>query len=372
MRLLFVIDHFGSGGAQRQMVNLALGLRHRGHSVDFFVYYPEFRFFRAVLDKAGIAVFEVRKRGRVGLGVVRALRRLMASGRYAAVVAFMETPGVYAELAHMGLRATPLIVSERVDPPAGPSGAGLRCRALLHRLADCVVANSHACRLDWARRFPSLAGRLETIWNGVDLSRFSPGDTSRGFAEQLSVLAVGTLVPRKNAHGVIEALREIKRRNGVVPKVTWIGKVEETEEGRRYRSELEDRVRCAGLDDRWEWAGEQLGVEDAMRRADLLVHASHREGLSNVICEALASGCPVLAADVGDNRLLIGNQERGALFDPSDPGALADRFQEFSRLPAVERQRLSASARAFAERELGLDRCVARYEALIHSTVGAS
>ncbi len=56
MKLLFVIDHFGSGGAQRQMVNLALGLSRRGHDVEFLVYYPEFDFFRARVDEAGLTV----------------------------------------------------------------------------------------------------------------------------------------------------------------------------------------------------------------------------------------------------------------------------------------------------------------------------
>lgn len=371
MKLLFVVDHFGSGGAQRQMVNLALGLVRRGHRVEFFVYYPEFQFFRSMVDGAGIPVFEVQKRDRLGLGVLRALRRRIVDGGYSAVLAFMETPSVYAELAQLAHGGVPLVVSERIDPPPGSSGILLRGRAALHRVADRIVANSHACRIEWGRRFPSLAGRLETIWNGIDLEAFAPGEQPHAHEDQLGVVAVGTLVPRKNAHGIIASMREIRRRAGVVPKVTWIGKDDDSEMGRSYRRQIEQLLRDAGLEGQWLWAGEQSRVELALRRADVLVHASFQEGLSNVVCEALASGCPVLAADVGDNRLLIGDSERGALFDPADPISLANRLEEFLRLSSGKRQQLRLSARAFAEKELGLERFVDRYEALFRSIAQA-
>ena len=56
MHLLFVIDCLGSGGAQRQMVNLALGLIQRSHSVEFFVYYPHKDHFEGLLKAAGIQI----------------------------------------------------------------------------------------------------------------------------------------------------------------------------------------------------------------------------------------------------------------------------------------------------------------------------
>jgi hypothetical protein len=43
MKVLLVIDGFGSGGAQRQMVNLAAGLTRRGHTAEFAIYHPEMR-----------------------------------------------------------------------------------------------------------------------------------------------------------------------------------------------------------------------------------------------------------------------------------------------------------------------------------------
>jgi len=55
MKLLFVIDNLGSGGAQRQMINLARELKTRGHHVEFFVYYPHDHYL-PLLDEVGIPV----------------------------------------------------------------------------------------------------------------------------------------------------------------------------------------------------------------------------------------------------------------------------------------------------------------------------
>lgn len=367
MKLLFVIDHFGSGGAQRQMVNLAIGLTQRGHTVDFFLYHPEFRFFMPLIERTGIRVLEHRKAGKLGLSVLLALRRRIISGKYTAILSYLETPSVYAELASLGRGSTPLVVSERVDPPAGRSGVQLRVRALLHRVADSIVTNSHFCRKEWSARFPALSNRLTTIWNGLDLVQFSPAESMPANQGRLSVLAVGTLVPRKNALGIVSALIEVKRRGAVVPDVTWIGKLEHSSAGYGYKELIDKRLVESGLSERWTWAAEQSEIERSFRRADVLVHASYREGLSNVICEALACGCPVLAADAGDNRLLVGDGERGMIFSPDSPIELADRLEDFARLSPVIRRKLRLAARAFAERELSIDRLVSQYEAHFES-----
>ena len=52
MKVLLIIDHFGAGGAQRQMVELACGLQRRGHAVEMFVYFPRYDFFARALTNS--------------------------------------------------------------------------------------------------------------------------------------------------------------------------------------------------------------------------------------------------------------------------------------------------------------------------------
>jgi hypothetical protein len=99
MKLLFVIDSFGSGGAQRQMVQLAVGLAEAGHELEFFIYVPSHDHFRRVVEDADILVHEYVKSSRYSLGIVPRLARVMRDGAFDLVLAYLTTPGVYAELA---------------------------------------------------------------------------------------------------------------------------------------------------------------------------------------------------------------------------------------------------------------------------------
>lgn len=365
MRLLFVIDHFGSGGAQRQMVNLGCGLAARGHEVEFFVYHDQYRFFRSMVETAGIRIHEARKTDRLGLGVLLALRALLRGGHYDAALAYLETPSLCVEVASIGLSGVPVVVSERVDPDAGSGGARRAFAIQMHRLATRVVANSGTCAEQLGRRHPWLVPRLQTIRNGVDLGEFSPpvGEERRSSA-RLRLLAVGTVTPRKNAHGLVEALVELRRQVRVLPVVTWVGKLESDEASVRYRRELQAALERHDLLGSWIWAGEQARIAPLMREADALIHPSLREGLANVICEALACGLPVLVSDRGENGWLAGGGRRGFVFDPESAAGIAETIGRFSSLGGDARREMSEAGCAFARQELSLEAFVVRYEQL--------
>ena len=65
MKILCVIDSLGSGGAQRQMVNLARGFKSKGYDVEMLIYYPQLNFFRPEVEKAGGRIHEKKKKKRV-------------------------------------------------------------------------------------------------------------------------------------------------------------------------------------------------------------------------------------------------------------------------------------------------------------------
>ena len=75
MKIILVIDSFGSGGSQRQMVNLAQAMITRGHDIDFFIYYPEFDHFLQIVQKYNITIHKCDKRYNANLKIVGALRR---------------------------------------------------------------------------------------------------------------------------------------------------------------------------------------------------------------------------------------------------------------------------------------------------------
>ena len=98
MKLLFVIDSLDTGGAQRQMVNLAIGLKRRNHLVEFFCYAPG-DVLAHPLEEAGITVHWHFKRSRFSPEVILALKELVNPNNYDLVLAFLPTPNFYAIVA---------------------------------------------------------------------------------------------------------------------------------------------------------------------------------------------------------------------------------------------------------------------------------
>lgn len=364
MKLLCVIDSLGSGGAQRQLVNMACGLKARGHSVEFFTYYAHDHF-KTHLDEAAIPVHVCQKRSRFSLSPLIALRRKMRHGGFDIALAFLETPAVYAELASVGQASIRLVVGERSGVLDGRASISRIFKSHLHRIADAVVTNSHAHREWMSQRFPFLSPKLHTIWNGIDTASFHPPQKPVPACRVLRLLGVGRVFGEKNLPRLVAALR-LCRQRGCAVTLDWVG--------RRVDANYYQRtVRCIeenGVQDSWRWLDERKDVPELMRQYDALILPSLWEGLPNVICEALASGLPVIVSRIADNARLVQDGQSGFLFDPNDPADLAAAIARFAALDAAKRLAMGQSARRFAEKELAAENSTVAYERLLQSLVG--
>jgi glycosyltransferase involved in cell wall biosynthesis len=370
MKVLLVIDHFGSGGAQRQIVELACGLKARGHHVELFVYFPQHDFFRERLLEERLVIHEFNKGPGFSPGVVRQLGKLMRSGGFDVVVSYLNSANIYAELAKFCWRGPKLIVSERTSYLDDRSKFGALTRRLLHVAADHVVANSHA-QATWLRRKPWLRRKVSCIYNGLNLRAYShrarawPRD-----GRQLRLLAVGRVGPEKNVLNVIRALDIFHARYGYVPQISWVGQQDTTPRGAAYCAEVQRLLgSLQHVREAWQWLGLRDDVSTLMHEHHALMHASLYEGLPNVICEALACGMPVLASDVCDHPLLVADGERGFLFDPQIPEQLADAVDRLVQLDSAEWLRISDASRRFAQQTLDIGQMVGKYEELFAALI---
>ena len=88
--------------------------------------------------------------------------------------------------------------------------------------------------------------------------------------------------------------------------------------------------------------------------ADVLILPSYSEGLPNVILEAMATGLAVIATDIGDNKRLLGNNQRGLLFEPGNIYGIVNNVKYLMGNEALRRSLIS-QARKYVECEHGLD-----------------
>ncbi|MET1110404.1 MAG: glycosyltransferase [Allosphingosinicella sp.] len=232
-------------------------------------------------------------------------------------------------------------------------------RRLIER-GDRFLAVSDAVRARAvAAGYP--AERIFTLRNGVDTDFFSPAP---GTPDPGLILHVGRLVEKKGTRLLLYALRTVPQG-----KLVIIG------DGPERRS-LEEQARRLGLADRIRFLGRQPpdSVRDWMRRAWLLAVPSvtardgDSEGLPTVICEAAATGLPVVASIHSGIPEAVAADETGLLVLEGDVDGLAQAISALldnSRL----RARMAPAARRFAEdrfcRRRQIDRLEAHYDALL-------
>jgi glycosyltransferase involved in cell wall biosynthesis len=365
LKILCFIDHFGSGGAQRQMVELACGLKQRGNTIEMFIYFPQYDFFRLRIEECQIPVHEYRKGKGFSFGVLSKLSSLMQHGGFDVVLSYLGNSNVYAELAKVISGGPKLVVSERSSHLSDKSKVGAYLRRAIHQLANQVVVNSNS-HADWLmNKYGWLRGKVHCIYNGYDIESFGSVQPVPRAQSSLRCLVIGRVGPEKNAINLIKALVLFKQQHGYLPTISWAGRRDSSYSGQLYCEQIDQLLKSnPEIAKHWSWLGERSDIPDLLRKCDVLIHPSLYEGLPNVVCEALIAGRPVLISNVCDHPLLIANSKSGFLFDPYDPQSIADAIANFDKLNPEVLQRLSRNARVYAEENLNLDRMVRQYEAL--------
>jgi glycosyltransferase involved in cell wall biosynthesis len=129
------------------------------------------------------------------------------------------------------------------------------------------------------------------------------------------------------------------------------------------RGDLERAVQRRGLGGRVWFAGDRNDIDAVLRGLDCFALSSVAEGISNTVLEAMASGLPIVATDVGGNRELIEDGVSGRLVAAADAGALAAAIGGIADDVEMAR-RLGDAARRAAVARFSLDRMVDEYAAL--------
>jgi glycosyltransferase involved in cell wall biosynthesis len=365
-KLFLIIDNLGSGGAQRQMTNLAVGLKHRGYHVDVFCYSPG-DYLAGPLHDVGIEIYRFIKKSSYSPDVILELQKLLRKNRYDLAISFLTTPNFYAILgSKLSFHRTPVIVSERFCDLPGRVRRLDRFVRQFYRFADHVVVNSHHQRENFLRLYPWLKGRITTIYNGYDLNELIASEEEPN-NRAIRLLTIASVSPYKNGLCLVEALHVLREKFQLAPIVDWIGVHIETGEMGEYLNLMKHKITEYGLESQWNWLGERSDIIKQLHEHDALVHPSYGEGLPNVVCEALACARPVVVSNTLDHPLLVQNGVSGLLFDHKKPADLAEKIKHLSDLSNEERREMGMQGRQYAESNLTLDRFLKEYENLFDS-----
>lgn len=246
-------------------------------------------------------------------------------------------------------------------------------RRVYRPFVDHYVALSRDLEQYLIERIGVRASRVTNIVNGVDLESFRPRSGARPascpFADPGLWLCgtVGRLQPVKNqtllAHAFARALTgnpALRSRMRLV--IVGDGPA---------RAEIESILERAGVAGLAWLPGARDDVADILRMLDVFALPSLAEGISNTILEAMATGLPVVATDVGGNAELVEAGMTGRVIPSGDVAALADALAQYADAPESAR-RHGLAGRARAERLYGIDTMVAQYDALYERLLARS
>jgi glycosyltransferase involved in cell wall biosynthesis len=229
------------------------------------------------------------------------------------------------------------------------------------RLATHIHVNCRAVRDRVLQSRGITQERLTVIPNGVDLRRFSPRMERPRHDTGLVVGALSNLRPEKGLAQLLHAVATVRDRWPEVRLVIW-------GEGSQ-RHELEGLVASLNLAASVKLAGSTEFPEVVLRDLDVFVLPSLSEACSNGLMEAMATALPVIATSVGGNPEHVDDEITGLLVPPGDSTALAKAIARLIEDRAWAAQ-LGQQARAYAQSMLGMDRMVARTEALYVHALG--
>ena len=364
LRIMLVIDELDIGGTEQQLLELVRHLPRARYTPLVCC----FRYGRkaAEIEQLGIPVVHLPKRGRVDVGLLRRLVKLMRSERVDIVHTFLIGANLWGRLAALIARVPVIIASERnVDVWEVPVKRHIG--RVLAGFTDRLVANAEAVRTYLIGQGVD-PKRVVTIRNGVDLRRFETPLDVGAIRQSLGVLpdevlaaVVARLEPQKGHDTVVEAAARLREQ---CPRLRFlfVG-------GGSRETSLPELVARRGLADRIVFTGFRTDSAELIRAANLSILVSTREGLSNTLLESLAAGRPVIASRVGGNAEVV-SPDVGLLIPPQDPAALASALASLIA-DSESAARMGARGQERARREFAVGRMVAETAALYESLDGA-
>ena len=222
------------------------------------------------------------------------------------------------------------------------------------KASDTVIAK---CRreADMIREVDP-ATRPIIVPNGVDIVQFAVAEPSAE-GKPLRLVCVGRLIQRKAQDDIITAVARL-RDAGQSVELDLVGTGDEEESYRRLAENLgvADIVRFRGYVPRDR-------IAEAYASAHVFVLASHNEGMSVSMLEAMAAGLPLVVSRTGGTEELVVEGENGFVFEPGDVDTIVERLRFLAR--EHDRRAAMGAASRRRSREFTWDAVTARYAEML-------
>jgi L-malate glycosyltransferase len=347
-----MIGQLGLGGTEQQVVLLASGLRSRGIDTRVLVMHeggPR----EEALREAGVPVIYLGFRRFASLrdmpcniAAFARLVRMLRRDRPDVLHAFLFHSYITASPAAR-IAGVPVLVAGRRSLGYFKTGRPLYLAAerMATRFTDLLIANANAVADDTRAHERVPDQKITVIYNGLPCAAFAEHAPANIETRLPVLLCVANLKTCKGHRDLLQAAWHLQA-HGRPCTLVLAGDGPE-------RQALERQAVRLGVDVRFLGACRAIGP--LLARADVVVHPSRTEGMSNAVMEAMAAGRPIVATNVGGTPELL--RDRGLLVPSSEPTTLAAAIERLLSDPA-NAATLGRRARDWSRAHLGMDHMV--------------
>jgi glycosyltransferase involved in cell wall biosynthesis len=364
MRILFLAHSLRRGGAERVLLEIALGLRAKGHIVEVVGWLDVDEYEEECYSPIVRHFLMPKEEYRWPWSIPQAakhLRDMVAEFKPDVIEIHTPTVAWVAAWADLNIPCVHVIHGYGTITRNGSFkdwlmriGDRLADRRLKPDYIDLAPSMGEVA----AAHFAVDRSRFTNVPNGVDVLSFTP--CPKLLDDAPFIMMLGTLSPNKGQQSGIRALGALL---SYFPKA----KLMIVGDG-AYRPELEGLISEMGLKSSAELMGRRNDAFEIMRTVHLFWHLSESEGLPMVVLEAMASGLPVVGFDVRGTRDLVVDGETGFLVPFGDIRMVVQRTIELLGDDSAY-QRMSKNARERVLKQFSLECMVDGHERALSGSI---
>ncbi len=332
-RIAFFIPTLHGGGAEKVVINLLKVLQHQNLALDLVIATAEGPYLTQIPQS--VRTIDLAT-GRV-IKAILPLAKYLQNNRPQALISNMSHANLVAVVANKLSRFKTQVILVEHNTLSASQTKLLRAKPFpllmrsIYPYADKIVGVSQAVSQDLELKLDLPKDTVETIYNPVvnkELLTLASAPLNHPWFKENTIpvfLAVGRLTPQKDFVTLIKAFALVRKQ--VMARLIVLGEGE-------CRSELETTIARLNLQQDVALPGFIDNPYAYMSRANCLILSSRWEGLGNVLIEAMACGCPVVATDCPSGpQEILASGKYGSLVPVGHPQELSAAMLQTLKTP---------------------------------------
>jgi len=358
INLLYLINSFDIGGAEKAMSKIVSGLDKEKYNITVVALKMGSGQIVPEIEKSGIETVNLEAKNKFDFRIIFKLYKLLKDKKVDILWCSLFHATFLGRITGRLLKIPIIINWEHNERFYG------FFRVFLNKItslfSDIIVADSEKVALQVKNQLKIPFQKIKVIpICGLDINNYFKIINKRNKSKCI-VGSVGMLNEQKGYSYLIKSAKIVIQKYS---KTEFIIAGEGSS-----RSKLEQLISESNLTNSLKLLGYQSDIPKILSKVDIYVQPSLWEGLCITVIEAMASGLPVIASDVGGVSESVVNGRTGFLVPPKDPEILAKKIIHLIKNPNL-RKEMGENGRKIAEKKYSTDKMMAKIENLLNEII---